>query len=176
MLFGDTSLFAIELEIVRATNDWVFGRFLFWIRGAQVGDSTDPSVHLKACIGWLDDFIRRPRRRYEPGLFELEKESAFRFVTGDEDEGIDFNSLQEATETRFSRFDISYLGMSSFDRVTLLLFEDLDGRQRLLWQTGEGAIGDATLPVGQLQTVASSCVKWFAARYLTPGESDQPRP
>ena len=104
ILFGQKDEFGIELEIVHSVDEWVLGRFLFWVKGTPIGDPEDESVH------------------------------------------------------------ISHVGMSSFDKVTILLVEGQRGEQRCIFQQGDAEIMDAFFPPGTMQRVAADCVGWFSAQ------------
>lgn len=164
MLIGDPDEFAIELEPIQVVDAWPFGRFVLWLGGRMVGDPADESVHLKGCIGWLRNIVESPRDRFEPGLYGMEREAAYRALCdGVISHGDDDDDAEERYADTFARFHISHLGMSSFDRVTLLLVEDGDGRQRCIWRQGDEPVQDAFLPPGRMQAVASECVERFAA-------------
>jgi hypothetical protein len=162
MQFGNRDLCSIELEITRDVDQLLLGRFLLWAEGRRIGDPDDESVHIKGCLGWLRDFVAKPRNRCETGLFELPKEEVFRTlcsgVFASEIELLDSHEMYEDT---FERFHISHLGMSSFDQTTLLLVEDEQGNQRLIWQQGTAPIDEAFLPPRELQRVATSVVMSF---------------
>jgi hypothetical protein len=163
MLIGEKNEFAIEIEAIERVDDWVLGRFLFWLGGMVVGDPADESVHLIGCVGWLREFVENPRDRHESGLYAIQKDLAFSILNAgmvaDED-----RLGAEAYPDTFSRFHISHLGMSSFDRVTLLLVEDKSGRQRCIWQQELDPVQEAFLPPGRMQQVARDCVERFSPR------------
>jgi hypothetical protein len=163
MLFGSKTDFAIHIEHLQTVDGWALGRLLFWIGSIPIGDPTDSSVHLKGCADWLRDFATHDRDRYEIGLFNIDRVSTYERLTdpavgspGSTTESLDRESL-------FSRFDVSVLGGSSFDRVTLLLLENETGGQRFVWRQGTDSIREAFLPPRTAQSVARECVEWCAA-------------
>lgn len=61
-----------------------------------------------------------------------------------------------------SRFHISHLGMSSFDRVAMILLECQEGSQRCIWNAlPDAAIHEALLPAGEMERVSRSFLKKF---------------
>ncbi len=157
LIFGKKTEFAIECVVTeRAEEDWVFGSFLFWAHGACIGNPDD-ATDLKGCRHWLREFTEKPRERYHSalqGLGPIEMFARIHFPTmpgGD--------ALPELDG--FFRFNISHLGMSSFDRFDVLLVELPSTEQRLLWRQGDGEVQSVLLPVQCLQFAASECLRWM---------------
>lgn len=168
MLAGNKSVCGIELEVIDVIGDWAQGSFLLWINGTSIGDPSDQSVHIQGCINWLKDFVEHPRNRFEEGLFTLPKDELYQLLSVNEDSPSILSSTGKEIDRAFSRFHISHIGMSSFDQVTLLLLEDEEGRQRLIWQQGSGVVDEAYLPPGRMQAVASECVERAPDALITP--------
>ncbi len=158
MLLGDKTKFSIEYEVTERVDDWVFGHFLFWLRGKPVGDWED-STDLKGCLRWLKKFASENHNRYEPDLKDLDKISVFKLLYN----SVMFSDENEITpepkfENIFSRFHISHIGMSSFDAYDILLIEPPDSEQRCLWRTQtDSEIQECFLPQGEMQRVAALC-------------------
>jgi len=163
MLAGSKEEFGIEIQLVQTLDDWTYGRFAFWLDNHLVGDWSDESVDLNACMEWLRDFVEHSRDRYEPGLFTMNKDAAYRALCdGVIIQDSDADSKIERYDSTFSRFHISHLGMSSFEHVTLLLVEDEVGRQRCIWQQRSQEVQEAFLPPVCMQRIASECVTRFS--------------
>src|SRR5690606_19989607 len=113
----------------------------------------------RSCVNWLRDFVEAKQRRYEPGLFELSAREVFRLLTEGvlvfftPDEGVG-----EYYPNSLSRFHVSHLGMSAFDRTTIVLIENEIGEQRLVWTSPEETILEAILPPGLMQRVLSEAI------------------
>lgn len=61
----------------------------------------------------------------------------------------------------YRRYHISHLGMSSFDRIGLLLVEEPEC-QRVIWhETGDPTIYEVKLPVGEMQRIGEAFCQWF---------------
>lgn len=168
MLAGNKTECGIEIEIVDVIGEWAQGAFLLWVHGVPIGDRSDRSVHVQGCINWLKDFVGHPRDRVEAALFALRKEEVYRLLSTNEDSLPPSNPTGKQIDRAFSRFHISHLGMSSFDQVTLLLIEDEQGRQRLIWQQASDAVKEAYLPARRLQLVASECVEMTSGMLRLP--------
>ena len=56
---------------------------------------------------------------------------------------------------------ISHIGMSSFERYTILLVCDEIGNQRLLWQCGENQVKECWVNAYSVESVAKEVVEWF---------------
>lgn len=151
MIIGDKNRFAVEWKVTTTTSNWIYGYFFFYINGNKVGNSDEISNDLKGCRNWIRDFVDIPRDRYEPDLFYMPKEDVFDRLAGisSESESLRFY------DSVFSRFHISYLGMSSFDEWTILLVKDEDGGERCIWRHLEGEIGDAYFGKNELESVLS---------------------
>jgi hypothetical protein len=62
----------------------------------------------------------------------------------------------------YSRFHISYLGMSSFERFDLLLLKSEQGDERCLWrQVGEGIIHECAFARDEMERVAENFCQKF---------------
>lgn len=162
-LIGCKDKFAIQFEILDVVENWILGTFIFWINGLIVGDPDDKSVDLKGCMNWLQDFINSPRNRFEPELYDMDKEQAFfslctTVISGNQDR---FN-LKEKYKNTFSRFHISHLGMSSFDRLNILLIENDKRQQRCIWQQADEEIKEAFFEAGEIEKVSSEAIIRFS--------------
>lgn len=147
---GNKEMFAIAAEVIETPNNWLLGRLRFVFHGQTCGNWND-ETDLRGCYGWLKDFAEKPRRRFEPGLLELTPMEVFdRLVrpVQNRDEG----PVVEYYDETFSRFHISHLGMSSFDKVVMVLVEGPKA-QRCLWQEGDESIHDDVFPSGHMQQV-----------------------
>ena len=164
LLAGNPARFAIEAEVEPATDDWIFGRIRFWLFGVAVGDWTD-SADLKGCVRWLRDFAEEPRDRYDARLTGLSNEAIFDLIytpVMDGRRGI-ADPDEQPIPRAYSRFHITHLGMSSFDRYVLLLVKEADGRERCLWRGGgDEVIRDCWLWPNEMERVASDFCDQFA--------------
>jgi len=153
---GDNKSFAIAAEITGTPNGWLLGKFRFVLHGHVCGNWND-DADLRGCYGWLKDFAEKPRLRFEPGLMDLSPDNVFSNLVLPVIEQSGQERIPELYSDTFSRFHISHLGMSSFDRVTMVLIESPE-RQRCVWKEGND-IHDDVFPPGHMQTVASEfCV------------------
>lgn len=159
MVFGKRELFAIETSVLERTEGWIFGVFLFWIRGLCIGNPTD-HADLRGCLHWLRDLVDHPRDRFENLLRDLPVKEVFKMLHGSVMPGaVGAPAISDA----FSRFHITHVGMSSFDRFDVLLIEDPDRGQRIIWREGDQVEPlHAYLPAGHIQEVARECVTWMA--------------
>jgi hypothetical protein len=165
MIFGDTHVFAVECTIEAETPDgWRLGRFRFWIAAVAVGDWED-TVDLKGVQNRMCDFARNERNRFEPLLEHSSAEELFRelykTVMYEPD---DVEEIPPLFYDIRRRFHISHLGMSSFDQVSMILFESAT-RQRVVWRVAGGAIQEQVLPPGEMQRVAQAFCDWIARQW-----------
>jgi hypothetical protein len=115
--FGDKSQFAVSVESLYKSKETgnTYGHFAFWANSQQIGNWEDV-CHLTGVVYWCRQFVNTPVNRFEPTLALLSKEKAFATV-------YDPEMVYKVTqlEPSFiipragSRFNISHLGMSSFD-------------------------------------------------------------
>lgn len=155
MIAGLKERFAIEAEVSSVTDGWILGRFRFWLCGEPVGNWED-SAALNACANWLSDFAAKPCNRYEPSLVGLSAQEAFQ-------RGYDAAMQDDVPkiENAYSRFFISQLGMSSFDRYDILLLKDAEGMERCLWRCREDAICECCLNPNEMESVAAQFCEIF---------------
>ena len=160
MLIGDKNKFAVQLTIGDAVDGWVLGSYLFWACGTSIGDRNDCSVDLRGCRNWMWDFVEKPRDRYEPGLYEMDKVQAYvrlasAVLPGQNPSGF----AQETYDDSFSRFHISYIGMSSFENVTLLMVKNEKGMERLIWRSRDEQVEEAYLEAEEVERVFGEAIR-----------------
>lgn len=159
---GDSSKFSINWDITDIVDNWVFGHF-YWKFGQNiVGNCVDCSVDLKGCFSWVKNFIDNPKNRYEPNLYELDKNEIYlrlasSILVNDENYGL----IDEVYENTFSRFHISHIGMSSFDIVTILLITNEKGDERCIWKASKGEIMEAFLRPYEIEGVFLEFINSF---------------
>jgi hypothetical protein len=153
IIAGDKAVFAIAAEFTGATQGWVFGRVRFILHACPCGDWSD-EVDLRASYSWLADFASNPRDRNEPELMDLPAEDVFARIVDPVLTGKDGVQRNEVYANTFSRFHISHLGMTAFDRVVMVLVES-GPAQRCIWrEADEGKLHDDIFPRGHMQDVA----------------------
>lgn len=160
MLIGETSTFAIEGVVTEHDNGWVFGNFRWWAGGTPIGDWSD-YTDMKGCANWLRSLADESIDRYEAGLMQDSKESVFqRLYDSVMDTGYS-DGTPPPFDAIYTRFHLSHVGMSAFERVGMVLVEDAK-QQRLLWKDLDSQIvNDVFLPMGTVQRVAQAYVTWF---------------
>lgn len=173
MIVGDKNYFALQIDIEEAVDGWVFGTYLFWVKGVSIGNGDDHTVDLKGCWNWMRGFLEMHQDRFEPGLYEMDKEQVYTCLA------LSVLPLQnlgglahEIYKDTFSRFHISHIGMSSFDKVTLLLLKSEQGMERLIWRTGDDDVEDAYLKECAIENVLLEAVARLRERMLSMGRSD----
>src|SRR5688572_2507855 len=135
---GNPSEFAIQCEFTHAVKEWIYGRFRFVFRNQCCGN-WDDSATLGGCVSWLRDFVETPRERYEPGLLTMSSDEVHEilirpFMNDGSEQSDDFDEIYRL-DALYDRFDISHLGMSSFNLVSMVLIED-EREQRCVWTSG----------------------------------------
>lgn len=161
MLVGNKKNFAIELEIVDFIDDWIFGRFIFWVNGTVIGNPDDKSVDLKGCINWLQEFLKNRINRFEPSLFELDKDQVYVQLCSSVLTGEENLFSKEKYEDTFHRFHISHIGMSSFEEVIIVLIENEKGGFRCVWKQGSKRIQDAFLNKDEIYKIIDDVILHF---------------
>lgn len=146
------SSLSLNFEVLNIVDGWVLGTFFMLIDGVCVGDRADVSVDLRGCLRWWRDLANNPRNRYEPGLYDEDKDRAFLLLASavlvrDDPE----DTIPELYADSFSRFHISHIGMSSFDDVTMIFLKNEDGLERLIWKASGEEIYEAHLAESELE-------------------------
>jgi hypothetical protein len=171
MLIGNKNEFAVDINVENIFDGWVFGTYLLWGRGLPIGNDYDNSVDLKGCWNWMRDFVAHPRDRYEPDLYDMDKRQVYlRLATSVQPFENPLGFVKEIYEETILRFHISHIGMSSFDRFTLLLVTNEHGMERLVWREGDGDIQDAHLSAGQVKSVFADAVRLLEDTMVSAGD------
>jgi hypothetical protein len=162
MIVGNRDRFAIEAEVEQRVDGWILGRFRFWLAGHPVGNGEDVA-DLKGCVRWLRDFAENPRDRFDARLLNLDPPRVFELiydpVVGP---GGIANPEEQPIPDSYSRFHISRLGMSSFDRFDVLLVKDEHGAERCLWrEAGNNEIMECRLWRNEMGSVAAEFCERF---------------
>lgn len=158
MMAGRQERFAIEADVEEELDGWVLGHFRFWLCGRPVGN-WDDTAELRSCVHWLRDFATGARHRFEPDLVDASAEEVFRQLY---DPVMAGGSGCSPYEDPYSRFHISYIGMSSFELFDILLLHDAHGEARCLWRrAGAPAIEECRLGRGEMESVATEFCALF---------------
>jgi Immunity protein 42 len=150
-IFGDKSQFAVSVEFLYKyeENSKTYGHFAFWANSQQIGN-WDDVCDLTGVVHWCRQFVNTPVNRFEPTLALLSKEKVFATV-------YDPQMVYKVTNLAPSfvmprprtRFDISHLGMSSFNDFVAVLLLQTKTNDRLLWvDFDDKSIYEAILPLG----------------------------
>ncbi len=157
MIVGNKNDFAIEAVVEKKVDDWVFGRIRFWIAGYEIGDWND-SADLKGCVQWLLDFVSNPHDWFHQDLYSSSTAEFFRIIFGEENASEeDDDDYEEVIENAYGRFNISHLGMSSFEKYDCFLVKNEMGAERVVWRSvGDPKLYEAIFPPNTLESVALS--------------------
>lgn len=150
---------SVELKIspTKRVETWVYGTFQLRLGGSLIGDEHDNGVDLMGCINWLSDFIAKPRDRLVPELMVAPKEVVWQNIVVPVFESVTDVKYPDV----FSRFHLSHLGMSAFDRVIIVMINDGKEQERYVWQQGEEPIQDFLAPIGSLEVAATEAITLF---------------
>lgn len=162
MIVGNKGRFAIEVEPRQLSDRWVLGGFRLWLFGRPFGDWSD-AADLLGCLRWLEDFATTPRDRFDPKLESLSAADVFARVY-DPSMAPDarWDAAVEGVRDVFARFNISHIGMSSLDRVDVLLLFRADGSERCLCREMPGGeIREYQLARGEMESVAARFAEEF---------------
>lgn len=132
-IIGLKKKFAIEYEKSLEYQDGHYGHFSFWAQEQRIGNWED-LCDLKGVLHWCRHFVSSDIDRYEPTLESLSKEEMFAAIY-DSTMVYKVTNLQPKANVKnaFSRFHISYLGMSSFADYFGILLVELTNAERLIW-------------------------------------------
>jgi hypothetical protein len=162
VIVGDRARFAIEAEPRQHHDRRVLGGFRLWLFERAFGDWND-AADLLGCVGWLEDLATKPRQRLEPSLDLLSPEEVFRRIY-DPAMAPDarWDAEPEGVRNVYSRFNMSHIGMSAFDRVDVLLLHRADGTERCLCrEMPSGQIFGYELEPREVENVAAAFAREF---------------
>jgi hypothetical protein len=143
---------SINFEVRSIIDGWIFGSTFLLINGTCVGNKSDYSVDMKGCLRWWLDLANNPRNRFEPGLYESNKEKVFLLLASSVLVGEDSeDAVAEGYADTFARFHISHIGMSSFDDVTMIFVKNEAGLERLIWKTSDDEVHEAHFDKNELE-------------------------
>lgn len=162
LIVGNPKRFAIEVEPRDFRDRWVLGGFRLWLFGRAFGDWSD-AADLVGCVGWLEHFASTARDRFEPILDSLPAADVFaRIYDPSMSPDARWDERVEGVGDVYSRFCISHVGMSSLDRVDVLLLYAADGSERCLCrEMPGGAIFEFRLEAGEIEAVAAKFASEF---------------
>lgn len=167
MVIGKKNRFAIEIEVTDFVDEWIFGKFVFWMENESIGDINDYSVDIKGCINWLKDFISIPRDRFEQGLYEKDINAAFLLLNHSVIPGEqEYVFVKEGYNQTFSRFHISHLGMSSFENVSIVLIENEKGNLRCIWQQKQEEVKECFLKKGEMKRIFIKTINYIEEKFI----------
>lgn len=130
----------LELE-PDASPRWLTGHFSLIVRDQLVGN-WDDWVSLAMVRDWLRDFTAFEQRRWGDSVAGLDPVSAYRLLVargyGDE------SSIEESSEA-IRKYDITVIGATAFDRLTMLLLDPTPTQQWLIWGSGGTAADPAVV-------------------------------
>ena len=180
MIFGDSSIFAIECEITERIEDWTYAHFRLWADGDSIGDYDD-EMDLQGGVYHLEKFLKYSDSRSEPGTDDKTKEEVFQIVfdsvmltfpkeASSFDVPIPDESLVQYPNM-IPRFHLDQSGMSSFsDKWNVILIERRDEAARLIWREltddlKDMEIREAILSPGYFEDVTIKFIEWAKASF-----------
>lgn len=166
LLSGKKESFAIEAVVRQRCDAQYFGGFRFWIGGRAVGDWED-ATYLLGCYSGLKSLLK-PVQRFDRRLQDLAPDDIFLAIgtpplsTWREERRPLFANMFETPWCAWHRFDITYVGVSSFDNNILLLLKDSAGRDRMLcYDHTSDKVSDTLLDEGLVRRVIIDFLKVF---------------
>lgn len=150
-------MLAVEAEPEQPIDpEWVQGRFCLWASGAPIGDQEDV-VTLKAVAAWWREFAADDQPRWDERLAGLEADVAFDVLHGSA-----FGDSSSDPVPDAFRFFVGHLGMSAFDAYDVLLVDDPQGQQRLVWRHRDGPVQEVVLEPYAVQRVGREFLSAWA--------------
>ena len=139
----------------------VLGRFCLWVCGNPLGDPDDVAM-LRGIAAWWRSFIEDKRPRWDERLTDLPAQAAFRML---HDSAFGDDPAHPVPDA--FRFFVGHLGMSALDGYDVLLMDDPEGKQRLLWRRhGDSQVREAILEADAMQRVGREFLAAWAAAAL----------
>lgn len=116
-------------------------------RDREVGDVFDDGTSLIGCYNHVSALIDAPEDRFEPGLFAMDRDQAFKTLA----HSVlairhDAEPYPEIYRDTHGRFHLTHIGVTSMDRFVLLFIKSEQGESRFIWRELEGEIHDARVP------------------------------
>lgn len=162
MLFGNNEDFAIEIKKECDADNWVLGKLSYWVLGHKI-EGVDSSVDLKGCINWHAQFANSVGDFKNDKLYNVADPHTLYGILEDL---IYYETCVEHTEFGLSeseaaKFEITHLGMSSFESAQLRIFMVESGtcRQKIIWGNGRTNANYAVLKKRTLQKIANEFVQ-----------------
>jgi hypothetical protein len=153
MIAGSKKLFSIEAKIKSSQENWVFGSIRFWIDSKPIGNWDDITA-LNACYNWIQGFSFGKNDNKAEDLFNLPPIQAYELIMA-ELRGSPTNYGRNLDIKDPMSFDISVLGMSSFDNLDILMIKNEAGIEKCIWKIGNGNVEQFLLPANEMERVAS---------------------
>ncbi|MGF6241209.1 hypothetical protein P3T42_002960 [Paraburkholderia sp. GAS38] len=155
MLYGDKARFGIEFELNgHSGGAWMFGKFCYWIGGAQVGDY-DEGTSLRDVLFSMRYIIGDAGKRTAPSLALRDEKEIFRVIQESLNEsGLDLSSLIPA-DSMPACFDICP-HVDIFNAWHIYLVDAQELSKIVYSVDGENNVMKVELGLGEFDRVAST--------------------
>lgn len=155
MLYGDKARFGIEFELNGHSGDaWMFGKFCYWIGGAQVGNF-DEGTSLRDVLFSMQYIIGDAGKRTAPSLALRDEKEIFHVIQESLNEsGLDLTGLISA-DLMPASFDICpHVDIFNIWYIYLVDTQELS---KIVYSVdGGNTVRKVELALGEFDTVAST--------------------
>ena len=151
----------MEYQIISASDSTILGHFCVWAHSRRIGKFSDVVV-LRAVEAQMERSLQFADERLDLDLFAADRADAMRIL----EEALygEGGGLEGSTRLalRYGRFNLTELGISSFDDLYVFLVSGAL-EQRLIWRgTNDVEVMEARFPAGTYEAVAHEYLRAFA--------------
>lgn len=170
LLFGRTSCFAIEAELLEVHGKWTHGRLRFWVNGVPLGDFDDTS-DLATSARWGRVFLTASPRRTRADLDPVTSQEVFEVLYGRFVQPVG-SAPRERPSGPWERdpFVLDDVGESALrDKVAVVVVRKGDGSDRVLVKhLDRDGVAETTAPSGLCDRVIDAYCAWAEGLRATP--------
>lgn len=134
-IIGDKELFAIEYQVTEAFENFLYGKFCYWIQGMQIGEY-DEGTTLSDMLWRIPYLVKDNGNREHKKLFELELKEVFNVLNSTlfGEGNPQYSDISE--KEMWARFDICMnvdifynykTFLVEFEDIARIIFSDKDG-------------------------------------------------
>jgi Immunity protein 42 len=171
MLFGIKEVFAIECEIEKPIEQYVYANTCMWANGRQIGDQT-LSVMFDPVVDFLKNSLQFRGKRKDTSLDNKNSDEAISIV-GDALIGDPYSEEPEARSyeelrylaSKYEKFCICPNGSEAFDGWFAILLEGIDNEKIIWWEFHDNKhvnkdLYEVSMKLGNYDSIITKFLEW----------------
>ena len=169
MIFGDASVFAIQIDSVFKHSESLFGEFHLWIGGNKIGNGLGGSDILFILESVLDPLLQSSTSLQAAVKFEERSAIIDELIRIQFAESLDYDE-REYLLAHLRRYIVpSAYDTEGFDRYFIVVLRDKTESCRIIWrEKGSGETKEHTVRESAYQNALVECYDWASKQARVP--------